>query len=99
MGKSEERRATKTNTKMSARMNVNVTTKRALGRKLSGPSTRRIVTQAKIKPEAPVSERQFRQNLGFTEKDSACKARERTLPLCLASRSLASLLLSGWGIP
>merc|ERR1712157_20091 len=34
----------------------------------------RAVTMAKVKNEAPVSEREFRQNLGYTEKDSAGQA-------------------------
>ncbi|QDZ19536.1 hypothetical protein HOP50_03g20540 [Chloropicon primus] len=34
----------------------------------------RVVTQAKIKGEVPVSEKEFRRNLGYTEKDSAGQA-------------------------
>lgn len=34
----------------------------------------RAVTRAKVKNEAPVSEKEFRQNLGYTEKDSAGQA-------------------------
>uniref|UniRef100_A0A7S2Z1Z1 Uncharacterized protein n=1 Tax=Chloropicon laureae TaxID=464258 RepID=A0A7S2Z1Z1_9CHLO len=49
-------------------MNVS-RTRFSVGR--SAGAATRLVTRAKVKNEVPVSEKEFRKSLGFTEKDSA----------------------------